>query len=475
MDQIAASLFPWQSGRWCKFLIAFLFLGFVYFFPSPCSSQPPELSDEQCAIEARKFAELCYASDEVFIGWRGISKMDWTLSPAERYEFVKQLSTNGTMLDMYDHYSPEKLRTIRNGRLHGLKRTWYRNGRVRSDEIHDNGRLMQGSYYDSSGILLSRITNGYGVKPDNFGEKKAEISGIVQFANGLQHGMSRCKRSDCLSVEIYWNGNQQGIQRYYSHSGSLIREEEYRKDQEPGAEITWDHTWRTWDPEGRLDHLGIHLPGSRPSWISLNYYSNNWIKGIETDNWLFYWHPNGVLMSETEHFKRNFRVINARSFDVCGNQNGEIRNGKGQIVRSEWGSSMTQYTLLVLDPKSVHKRSEFQLPNLKINPDFVIETQSVSLNLELQFPINREPVEMSGTISVELPDGMHAHGPSSFPFLQTSEMELIVLGSTEIQFSNLPLKSIDEICFRTDIIVNGFQTFYRTLWKPDGRFTHDGN
>src|SRR5438093_3975831 len=98
---------------------------------------------------------------------------------------------NGAMLLLYLDGLPARFESKKDHKEHGLSKTWYKNGAVRSEEMFDMGKLLTGRYLGPDGSVLGEIKDGNG-KRIIFSEPLDERTGSIGFAeyhDGLKNGV----------------------------------------------------------------------------------------------------------------------------------------------------------------------------------------------------------------------------------------------------------------------------------------------
>lgn len=135
---------------------------------------------------------------------------------------------------------------------------WYDNGAPQSTEIHENGLIISGEYYDSTHRPDSKVDNGNGFRTrrDAFGHIQGTdtvVEGIVvstrtfhpngavkeeiPYFNNQVHGQLKTYHPDGvpISIQTWADGEQTGTTRYFEN-GELISEVPYVQGVKEGVE-----------------------------------------------------------------------------------------------------------------------------------------------------------------------------------------------------------------------------------------------
>ncbi|MFY7842534.1 MAG: toxin-antitoxin system YwqK family antitoxin [Rhabdochlamydiaceae bacterium] len=180
-------------------------------------------------------------------------------------ELIKDTTfdSRGTAIKEISHLSANKQKVF----------LWYGSGVPQSEEIHENGKLIEGHYFSPKNEKESSVENGQGVRLEKnrdglllakeyFSEGMITMketfhpngfpSDITLYQNGLIHGEKRSfnEKGEPLCVQEYMNGSLNGKTTYfkdgirsqeifYLHGKKNGLETHYLDGEHPSQEISW--------------------------------------------------------------------------------------------------------------------------------------------------------------------------------------------------------------------------------------------
>lgn len=157
--------------------------------------------------------------------------------------------------------------TLLEGKLEGIKKTWYSNGQLKSETHYKNG-LKDGdaSEWSETGVKYQETQykndqkDGLETRWDSKGIKSSE----KYYSNGAQHGLSlHYYNGDIKEKAFYQNGKLEGEYQSWHSSGRKEREAFYKNDQPEGAFNAW---YNNGEPEKIYQYVNGMLEGDNYSW-----------------------------------------------------------------------------------------------------------------------------------------------------------------------------------------------------------------
>ena len=300
-----------------------------------CPLCPQAYADEtNHYMLAKAFTAKCLADTNIFIFNPPADQNPYKDMSKEEVQGVQQRAVrNGAVLFLYLDGVPSKIESRRDYKEHGLCQTWYPDGRTRTLEQYESGKLLAGSYFDSAGALLGKIENGTGRKiifSEPLDQRGEPVRGSVDYVQGMKDGLevyySNYERKQKSYEAHYKGGKLQGPTIQWTPTGDKNLEEFYKDGVKHGRSTCWHRN-------GRVQSTSEYIDGKQSGpWIQ--YYETG-IKAVEvTSNEFARWYPSGQLMVRKQQGGGG-SVINGNSFDSLGNLNGSVTNQVGSLIEGE--------------------------------------------------------------------------------------------------------------------------------------------
>ena len=328
------------------------------------------------------------------------------MSQEEVRELRSRAMRDGSTLLLYRNGLPAIFKSQKNFQKHGLYKTWYHDGRVKSEENYADDKLLTGIYYDKSGTVLGEIKQGTGVRTIFSVRPDEDVCGTAHYVDGLKHGTEILYRDYAKRLKSseaqYKKGKLHGIKTSWMSSGEKNSEEHYKDGLQHGKSIYWHKN-------GQVQSTGEYTAGQRTGASAIFYESG--VKAEETSKKVHKrWYPSGQLMLQ-ETLVEWGKVSSGKSFDSLGNQNGSVMDEVGSLICCDTSSDFWEYQLLIykrnFTPRSI------QLPSILASSAFSPNSNVVEvLALRMKAPPNANLAKF--VVSIILPDDCKSDGPLKF-------------------------------------------------------------
>ncbi len=359
------------------------------------------------AALAREFVAKCLADKDVFV----------SNPPAERnpykdmsQEEIKQLQDramrDGSVLFLYLDGLPYKLISRRDHRDHGVQKTWYRNGRVRSEEYLEDDRLKSGVYLDTSGGTLGGIKEGTGRQilfSETLEGNETNVGGTVDYVDGIKDGNEviysdyekRLKRKETQ----YRQGKLDGVETAWMSTGEKNSERHYRNGLLHGTSTYWYRN-------GQVQSIQEYVDGQQVgTWT--RFYENGVKAEARSEGSYRRWYSSGQLMME-EIKDESGTVIARKSYDSLGHQNGEVTKGIGSLIDCDDLPRFEHYRLHIYELNKMTRLIQLPRPALSSGSGYGNDSNVVDLRIRFQAPSDVKWA--GGTVTVILPDSCKSKG-----------------------------------------------------------------
>ena len=358
---------------------------------------------------ARDFVATCLSKKNIYIHNPPADLNPYKdMSREEVGELRSRAMSDGSTLILYRNGLPAIFKSQKNFQKHGLYKTWYHDGRVKSEEDYADNKLLTGIYYDKSGTVLGEIKQGTGVRIvfGSSAERCEDVCGTTHYVDGLKHGTEILYRDYAKRLKFseaqYKKGKLHGIKTSWMSSGEKNSEEHYKDGLQHGKSIYWHKN-------GQVQSTAEYTGGQRTG-VSAMFYENG-VKAEETSKKVHKrWYPSGQLMLQ-ETLVDLGKVSSGKSFDSLGNQNGSVTDEVGSLICCDTSSHFWKYQLVIyrrnFAPRSI------QLPSILATSTFSRNSNVLEvLALRMKAPPNANLTKF--VVSIVLPDDCKSDGPLKF-------------------------------------------------------------
>ncbi len=374
------------------------------------------------------------------------------MSREEMQRFQRGAMKDGSLLFLHLNGLPARFESRKDFKEHGLHKTWYQNGRVRSEENYEDGKLITGVYLDKSGAVLGEIEKGTGVKTifgEPLDESGGSIRGTADYVDGLKHGTEVLYRDHERRLKFseaqYKEGKLHGVKTSWMSTGEKNLEEHY-KDGRPHGKST------CWYKNGQIQSTKEYATGQLSA--STMFYENG-VKAEETsDESRRRWYPSGQLMLQ-KTFAKWGKVSSGRSFDSLGSQNGSVTDGTGSLIGGDGASRYGNYQLFIYEADKTSRSIQLPRPSASYHFGGTV----VNLTLRLEAPHNATWAK--GAVSIILPADCKSEGPLQFETADLKSGFSTTLGPVVITLPQPPDKWAGKVLVDVQGLVNGHTVRYQ--------------
>jgi antitoxin component YwqK of YwqJK toxin-antitoxin module len=413
--------------------------------------------DVDHASLARDFVATCLSQKKIYVYNPPAYLNPYKdMSREEMRQFRDRAMRDGSTLFLYRNGLPAILKSQKNFQKHGLYKTWYQNGRVKSEENYADNKLMTGVYFDKSGAVLGKVKQGTGLRiifGDLSDERRGDICGTARYVDGLKHGARILYRDYAKRIKAseaqYKKGKFHGIKTTWMSTGEKNLEEHYKNGLRHEKSIYWHKN-------GQVQSTAEYAAGQRTG-ASVKFYENG-VKAEETSKKVHKrWYPSGQLMLQ-ETLVEWGKVSSGTSFDSFGNQNGSVTNEVGSLISCDTSSYFWEHRLAIyrknMAPRSV------QLPKILASCAFSRNDNVVEiLALRIKAPPNANLAKY--VVSTVLPDDCKSDGPLKFEVADLQAGSSTKLGPVKITLPQPANKWTGKVLVDVQGLVDGHIVRYQ--------------
>ncbi len=355
---------------------------------------------------AREFTARSLADTNVFVYNPPADLNPYTGMSKESVQGLqKNAMQNGSVLFLYLNGLPAKIESRKSFKEHGFQKTWFPDGRTRSEEYYDNGKLMTGTYLNETGLIMSTISQGNGRKiiySEPLDRNNERVRGFTDYLSGVKDGLevhySNYEKKQKSAEAHYHEGKLHGEMTQWMPTGEKNLEMFFKDGKQSGNSTCWYLN-------GQIQSRSLYLDGNQVgSWT--RYYENG-IKAQEvSSNCLAQWYPSGKLMLQKTLGVAG-KVITGSSFDALGNQNGSVSNWVGSLIEGEDVDRHGNYRLFVFEKDRPFQSVMLPRPRASYNTSSNTAAVTVSFG---SFDKGLDDV----TLTLLLPQGSKSQGSLSF-------------------------------------------------------------
>lgn len=365
---------------------------------------------------------------------------------------------NGSTLHFHLNGVPALFLSNANGRKHAIGKGWYESGRVKYEEQYNEDMLVDGIYFDKSGLKVGEVKEGTGVKfifarPY---EEQGKMLGFAEYKDGAKHGVEIIYRDYEKRIKSrerhYKEGKRHGKGTEWMSTGQKNSEEHYKDGLKHGK-------YTNWNRYGKIQHTSEYVNGKTTG--TYTYYYETGIKSHESSaKEEKKWFPSGKLMVHT--VKDGGSVMSGQSFDRLGNENGKVVNGNGSLIEVDISNYRSNSRLL--SRLRTYKNGKTYMPgNLPsiVNSSMHYSNENSNIEFKIEFRASYCPDWKGGTVTLLLPDGCSTDSKLEFTVDSSAATKDIDLASVEITLPHPYVKWTGSILADIDGIVKGYKVRYQ--------------
>ncbi len=360
---------------------------------------------------------------------------------------------NGAVLFLQPSGLPGKLESRFEYKEHGVHKTWHQNGRIRTEETFDHGKLLTGIYLDTSGNVLNTIREGTGTRiafGEPIGGASGRINGIAEYVDGLKHGRESFyadyEKGIKRSEEYFREGKRHGTKTMWMSTGEKNMEEHFKEGKPHGRSLCWHKN-------GQLQSCQEFNQGNRVgAWTT--FFENGTNATEISDDRHRQWLPSGQLMVD-KRLGEGGKVTSGVSCDSLGNTNGVVSGGVGILVHGEGYKRFGQY-LMAVHEKGKRHAATIRLP--RPNVSYGYSSNTVKMTASFEIP---QGTWEHGTVSLVLPPEIHANVDPTFRVGKLESGYTTNLGPVTIAFPQDVEEWKGTIMADVNGVVNGHPVRYQ--------------
>ncbi|MCK4947895.1 MAG: toxin-antitoxin system YwqK family antitoxin [Candidatus Aureabacteria bacterium] len=411
---------------------------------------------------ARAFVEKCLKDPNIFI-YNPLATMKpyKDMSRAEKICIMQKAMKDGSVLHLYLNGMPASFISYKNSLKHGLQKKWYPDGKIKFEENIKDGKLLTGSYFNDSGIMLSQIENGKGKRvlfDRPMKNTRAKIIGFANYKNGVKEGLEILYRDYEKGLKFkeshYRDAKLHGTMTKWMSGGQKNIEQNYRDGFKHGKSTGWYRN-------GQIRSTSNYIDGKQVG-PSVRYYEN----GKKAKEGGKRWYPSGTLMLYRK-FGENHVLEKAESYDLFGNLTGKVETGIGSLVEKE---EYEEYYLEIYEKNynEYYSKRRIKLPQLSMYGHYSENSDRLGFRLSTTAPANANIEKLD--ISLILPEGCTSNDKLNFCASD-------VKSGYEIQFDQVSIilpqpyrEWSDKIMADIQVLIDGHTARYQQIaWKKQER------